>query len=180
MQGVSDPPWTNGPVRPISGNRSTRFPSDSPDHLLMQRAAPPPLGFTLIEMMVVVVVIGILAAVALPNYFEFVRKGRRADALDAISMVQQEQERFRSQSLAFAGTFSDLRLPQASKAGHYDLALSDASTLGYTLTVTAKAGGKQAADGDCKSFTVVVFKASFQRSAKDAGGADSTAKCWPQ
>lgn len=55
-------------------------------------------GFTLIELMIVVAVIGILAAIAYPAYTDAVRKGKRAQARTALLEVVQQQERYMTQS----------------------------------------------------------------------------------
>lgn len=54
-------------------------------------------GFTLIELMIVVAIIGILASVAYPAYTDSVRKGRRAQARTALMELMQQQERFMTQ-----------------------------------------------------------------------------------
>ena len=55
-----------------------------------------PVGFTLLELMIVVAVIAILAIIAVPSYIEQVRKGKRAEAVQAIGDIQLRQERWRA------------------------------------------------------------------------------------
>lgn len=55
-------------------------------------------GFTLIELMIVVAVIAILAAIAAPSYLDSVLKGRRAEARTALMELMQQQERYMTQN----------------------------------------------------------------------------------
>jgi type IV pilus assembly protein PilE len=62
----------------------------------------PTKGFTLLELMIVVAVVGILAAVAVPSYIDSVRKGKRAEARTALSELMIQQERFFTQKNTYA------------------------------------------------------------------------------
>ncbi len=64
-------------------------------------------GFTLIELMIVVAVIGILSAIAIPSYQDSIRKGKRAEARTALSELLLQQERYMTQTntyLAFSNS----------------------------------------------------------------------------
>ena len=80
-------------------------------------------GFTLIELMIVVAVVALLAAVALPSSQSYIRKSRRADAFIALSNVQMAQERWRASHLTY-GTLTDLGMtasPLLSERGFYTI-----------------------------------------------------------
>ena len=64
-------------------------------------------GFTLLELMFVVAIIAIIAAFALPSYTEYIRKGKRAEALSAISDIQLREERWRADNPLY-GTMLNL------------------------------------------------------------------------
>lgn len=91
-------------------------------------------GFTLIELMITVAVIGILAAIALPNYTEYVRRGWRADARVSLLENAQFMARVYSQNLDYAkgtGTTTPTLPIAFSPQG------STASTAKYTIAATA-------------------------------------------
>ncbi|MEK9774571.1 MAG: type IV pilin protein [Quisquiliibacterium sp.] len=113
------------------------------------------LGFSLLELMIAVAVVGILAAVALPSYQDFVRKGRRAEAREALTRVMQAQERWRSNNVSYSAELAtELKQPATSVDGNYAISVSGASGTGYTVTATAQA--KQSGDTACPSITVTV------------------------
>lgn len=100
----------------------------------MQKASR---GFTLIEMMIVVVILGILVSIALPSYQEHVRKGYRAEGQAFLNDVAARQERYASQNNTYITSDSDrskLGVKEKSQTERYTLSL--ASTNGYTLTAT--------------------------------------------
>lgn len=132
-------------------------------------------GFTLIELMIVVVVIGVLAAIALPAYQNYAKQARRADAKTSLFEVQLAQEKYRANNSTFTTDMTELGYAgatnQPSKEGYYILDIpSAASTSAYTIT--AQPTGIQTGD-DCGTFTVTVDNSGENYTA---GGDD--ANCW--
>lgn len=130
------------------------------------------LGFTLIELMMVVAIIAILAAVALPSYFDSIQKSRRADAMDALLTLQNQQEKWRANDTDY-GTLTELTgaATANSSDGYYTLTVGGLSAVAYTLTATAT--GAQAADTHCATMTLAA-SAGNPRGLKGGTNAD----CW--
>jgi type IV pilus assembly protein PilE len=151
------------------------------------RTTAPPSGFTLIELMLVVVVLGVLGLVALPSFREAVVRSRRADGVAALTAVQQAQERWRSTNPSFTTSLTELRQPASSPSGHYTIAIASADVRSYQLRATA-AGG-QAADADCKTLLLtfhenpcvgsVCLGMTTEHKAINAAGVEYVApRCW--
>lgn len=133
-------------------------------------------GFTLIELMIVVVVIGILAAIAYPSYQEHVRKARRADAQTALLELAQFMERHYTANgkyLTAANAAPGLPFSAAPKDGttkYYDLSFSGAPTASsYTLSAVPK--GAMAGD-TCGTLTL------SNTGAKGQATGATLATCW--
>jgi len=107
-------------------------------------------GFTLIELMVTLAIISILAAIALPSYTEYVKKGRRSDAKAGLLNVQMAQEKYRANHISY-GTLAQIGVPATSPDGNYTLAVTSATATNYTATATPK--DLQAGD-KCGTFAV--------------------------
>ncbi|NWG73911.1 MAG: prepilin-type N-terminal cleavage/methylation domain-containing protein [Rubrivivax sp.] len=129
-------------------------------------------GFTLIELMIVVVVVAILSAIALPSFLEQIRKSRRSDAINALAQVQQAQERWRANNPAYASTLAAIGVSNPS-SGYYTLALSGVGATGYTATATA--AGAQVSDARCTSLSIVVAGGNTTYGATGTGTAN---QCW--
>ncbi|OWG19385.1 prepilin-type cleavage/methylation domain-containing protein [Delftia sp. K82] len=93
-------------------------------------------GFTLIELMVVVAVIGILSAIAYPSYAEYLRKSRRTDGRRALLEAAGAMEKYFSANLTYEGATLGGTGVYASRSpdGFYELSLSpDPTASSYTL-----------------------------------------------
>jgi type IV pilus assembly protein PilE len=143
---------------------------------------PNPPGFTLIELMIAVAIVGILAAIAYPSYTEHIRSSRRADAQGALYGLQQAMERYYTLNSTYAGTANDAGAPAAA-VGYaatvpvdggtptYDL-LIDAGTSTYTLL--ARPREIQAAD-KCGTLTLT---STGVRGMTDAQSGLAASDCW--
>lgn len=110
-------------------------------------------GVTLIELMIVVVVVSILAAVAYPNYQEFTARAKRNEARAALLRLATNQERFYLNNNTFTSTLSDVGFASSiTETGYYQLAITSADASNFTATATYRHGGKEATK--CETFTI--------------------------
>jgi type IV pilus assembly protein PilE len=132
-------------------------------------------GFTLIELMIAVAIVALLAAVALPSFFDSLRKSRRTEAYTAIAAVQQAQERWRSGRAEYAGNLTSpptdlstpgLGLPATTPKGYYTIALGGNTATGYTVSAVAVSSSSQGSDTAC-----------LKMAARVAGGQVTYAGC---
>jgi type IV pilus assembly protein PilE len=157
-----------------------------------QGSSPSSKGFTLIELVVAMVIVGILAAIAIPAYSNYAMKAHRTDAKTALLDMASLEERFFSTNNYYSQTPTDLgytatSLPFPVGSGYYNITTLSAvaatapsgTTNGTPATyqIVATAVGNQATgDPSCATFTI---NSNGQQSAT---GTDPQASidCWQQ
>ena len=131
------------------------------------------LGVTLIELLIVMVVIGILMAIAIPSYRQYVIRSNRATAKVLLTQTAQALERCYTNSSPYAYNSATcaatVTLPLLSADGTYRVSgVTTANT--YTLTATPQ--GTQTQDTKCKNFIL------NQLGVQSISGTSTVAQCW--
>ena len=126
-------------------------------------------GFTLIELMIVVAIIGVLASVAYPSYKEYVARSRRAEARAVLVAAQQWMERFYTENFRYDKNSAGVAVTDATQfpsrfsvspvpgqgSPMYDIAVVVTNNVRdvYSVTATRKAGAAMASDR-CGNFSI--------------------------
>ncbi|MDE2414413.1 MAG: type IV pilin protein [Comamonadaceae bacterium] len=119
----------------------------------MQRH-PHQRGFTLIELMIVVAVVGILSAIAYPSYAEYIRRGHRADARAGLLQAAQWMERAATATGTYPTALPTNLTWSGDTSKRYDIGfLAGNTNAAYTLTATPRNPGPQAGD-KCGTYTL--------------------------
>jgi type IV pilus assembly protein PilE len=136
-------------------------------------------GFTLIELMIVVAIIGILASIAVPAYSDYVTRAKRSDGKAGVLNLQLAQEKYRANCPQYAdgihataltcvtGGTHNLISSTSSPDGNYTLAITAGTATSYTITATPTF-----TDAKCNVLGI------NQTGTKTVTGTDSVANCW--
>lgn len=114
-------------------------------------------GMTLVELLIVVLVVSILAAVSYPNYRDYVARAKRNEAKAALLKIASNQERVYLQTGSFTEDLTQLGFgsdPYDTESDTYtvDIVAGSADAAGYTAVATYK--GSDAEKDKCKTFTI--------------------------
>ena len=129
-----------------------------------------PHGFTLIELMIALVIMGILAMLAIGYFGDSVIKANRTEARSALTTAAGSLEKCRSLYGAYNSASCNVAFPIVTDSNYYSIsaALNSAT---FALTATPVAGETQSKDADCTTLMLT------NTGIKNATGADS-ANCW--
>ncbi len=127
-------------------------------------------GITLLELMIVVVIVGILAAVAYPSYKSQVYKTRRADGKSQLMLTAQALERCYTRSATYVGC-ATVAFPVSSPEGHYSITAAGAVTAS-AYTLNAAPVGDQTADTKCGTLSL------RSDGVQGASGTLPATSCW--
>lgn len=122
-------------------------------------------GFTLIELMVSVAIIGILLSIAVPQYTSYVLRARLADGYSALASVQPLAEQYWSNKRTFEN-FD--RMPANSQ--YFSYSLSNASASSYTVTATGS--------GPAAGFVYTINQSGVRATTGVPSGYTTNASCW--
>ncbi len=142
-------------------------------HTIIKKTAPTQQkGFTLIELMIVIAVVGILSAIAYPSYTEYVRRGHRAEARASLLQAAQWLERAATATGTYPLTAAFPANLKKAPNDRYDISIVSTDGATYTLTATPK--GSQSGD-KCGNYTL---NQAGLRGAKGVTTGDIVTECW--
>jgi type IV pilus assembly protein PilE len=135
------------------------------------------VGFTLIEVMITVAIIGILAAIAYPAYTDYIRRGKIAEAISTLAETRAKMEQYFLDNRTFVGADAAAMPCNATVLGagkkHFDFACANLGVGTYDLTATGKAGDGMGA------FVYTIDQANVRTSTiTGLSGWTGSATCW--
>ena len=129
-------------------------------------------GFTLVELMVVVMIVAILGMIGLPSYRDYIQRSQRTEAKDALVRLAANQERHYLQNNTYTADLDDLGFDSGlTDTGLYEIAVEAADQVSFRATAEPAAGSGMIADDECQEF-------SIDETGARAATPDPNNRCW--
>jgi len=137
----------------------------------MKNTRRPHQGFSMIELLIVVAIIGIISTLAVVNYSDSVVSAARTEAKSGLQSISSALEKCRSLYGSYNSANCTVSLPFVTENGYYSINSSNLAATTFTLTATPQSGTPPEKDTDCTTLTL------DNRGTTGATGADTTV-CW--
>ena len=131
-------------------------------------------AFTLTELLIVVAIVGVLTAIAIPSYNNYIMRANRSEATTALLDLANKMEQYFVRNNTYAtATLADVGATAATENGIYLLSLDEGTLSATTYTLLATPQGSQAArDTECATFIY------DQLGVKGISGTSTVEECW--
>lgn len=131
-------------------------------------------GFTLIEVMIVVVIVGILAAIALPSYWQYIQRSKIVEATTGLSNFRTRMEQYFLDNRTYVGGCDQYSAAIQAQVKSFTMACAAADANTYTITATGTAAGGMT------GFTYTVNQSDAKKSDSLPSGwtSPSPNDCW--
>lgn len=120
--------------------------------MMKSKAANEARGFSLVELVIAMAIVGLLASVAYPQYTEYLRRAARADAMIILLDAANKQEQYYVDNRQYTETLADLGVVTTTDKGYFTIT-SKVVDNSFTLTATA-VGGPVLGDTQCTTLTI--------------------------
>jgi len=140
-------------------------------------------GFSLVELLVVLVIVGILASIAYPSYRDYITRARRSDGQASLLDLANRMERYYSEQNTYqtatigTGNATDIIASNQTPEGWYTLSITAANGSSYTLQATPN-GVQGTSDTICQSLTINNIGVKGVATGPAGAPTGTAATCW--